>query len=265
MRRKAAPIGHQLKCKHFVDGQPGHPWSSKRTSSSRSPGDAEPRHVGSRSPLEKSSQGGSKLPREGRTGQLEATTNRATTTGQQQQGNNKQQGNNRAPTGQQQGTNRATTGQQQGNNRATTGQQQGNNTRKFGQNTKTLKLAKCGQHFETLILAKCGLAKCGHENKLAKFGFFWPNAVWPKAGMTFSSAGAFKCARLEFSGCRVKPRRPRSLQKQYPNSTRRHPERDKKSEKNGRDQVWPNPSLAKFGYQVWPRPSLARPSAGQSI
>ena len=42
----------------------------------------------------------------------------------------------------------------------------------------------------------------------------------------------------------------------------------------GRDQVWPNPSLAKFGYQVWPnqvwpdqvwpRPSLARPSAGQS-
>ena len=58
----------------------------------------------------------------------------------------------------------------------------------------------------------------------------------------------------------------------------------------GRDQVWPNPSLAKSGYQVchfdqhtsslaedqqfgqdqvwpdqvWPRPSLARPSAGQS-
>ena len=36
----------------------------------------------------------------------------------------------------------------------------------------------------------------------------------------------------------------------------------------GRDQVWPNPSLAKSGYQVWPnqvwpRPSLARPSAGQ--
>ena len=69
-----------------------------------------------------------------------------------------------------------------------------NNNRKFGQNIKTPKLAKCGlakcgQHFETLILAKCGLAKCSHENKLAKFGFFgqmrfWPNAVWPNAGMT---------------------------------------------------------------------------------
>ena len=31
------------------------------------------------------------------------------------------------------------------------------------------------------------LANCGHENKLAKFGFFWPNAVWPNVGMTFSA------------------------------------------------------------------------------
>ena len=36
----------------------------------------------------------------------------------------------------------------------------------------------------TPILSKCGLAKCGHENDLAKFGFFWPNAVWPNADMT---------------------------------------------------------------------------------
>ena len=52
----------------------------------------------------------------------------------------------------------------------------------------TKKLAKCGfakcaQHFETLILAKCGLATCGHENDLAKFGFFWPNAVLAKCGL----------------------------------------------------------------------------------
>ena len=37
----------------------------------------------------------------------------------------------------------------------------------------------------------------------------------------------------------------------------------------GRDQVWPNPSVAKFGYQVWPnqvwpRPSLARPSLAKT-
>ena len=37
----------------------------------------------------------------------------------------------------------------------------------------------------------------------------------------------------------------------------------------GRDQVWPNPSLAKSGYQVWPnqvwpRPSLARPSLAKT-
>ena len=36
----------------------------------------------------------------------------------------------------------------------------------------------------TPILAKCGLAKCGHENELAKFGsFFWPNAVLAKCGL----------------------------------------------------------------------------------
>ena len=67
-------------------------------------------------------------------------------------------------------------------------QNNNNNNRKFGQNTKTPKLAKCGlakcgQHFETLILARCALAKCGHENKLAKFGFFWPNAVLAKCGL----------------------------------------------------------------------------------
>ena len=38
-----------------------------------------------------------------------------------------------------------------------------NNTIKFGQNTKTLKLAKVGQHSETLKLAKVGLAKVGHD------------------------------------------------------------------------------------------------------
>ena len=55
-----------------------------------------------------------------------------------------------------------------------------NNNRKFRQRIKTPKLAKCG------------LVKCGHENKLAKFGFFWPNAVWPNAGMTFFSS-VFSC------------------------------------------------------------------------
>ena len=44
-------------------------------------------------------------------------------------------------------------------------------------------VAKCDQDFETVILAKCGSAKCGHENDLAKFGFFWPNAVLAKCGL----------------------------------------------------------------------------------
>ena len=43
-------------------------------------------------------------------------------------------------------------------------------------------LAKCGQHFETLILATSSLAKCAHENDLAKFVFFWRNAVLVKCG-----------------------------------------------------------------------------------
>ena len=30
LRRKAAPICHQLKCKYFVDGQPGHPVGLRR-------------------------------------------------------------------------------------------------------------------------------------------------------------------------------------------------------------------------------------------
>ena len=39
-------------------------------------------------------------------------------------------------------------------------------------------------------------AKHGHENDLAKFGFFgqmrfWPNAVWPNAGMTADSCLKF--------------------------------------------------------------------------
>ena len=71
---------------------------------------------------------------------------------------------------------------------ATTRNNNNNSNRKFGQNTKTRKLAKCGlakcgQHLKTPILAKCGLTKCGHENKLAKFGFFWPNAVLAKCGL----------------------------------------------------------------------------------
>ena len=58
------------------------------------------------------------------------------------------------------------------------------NNVKFNQNIKALKSAKCGQHFETLVLAKCGLAKCGHETYLAKFGFFLPNAVLAKCGLS---------------------------------------------------------------------------------
>ena len=43
----------------------------------------------------------------------------------------------------------------------------------------------------------------------------------------------------------------------------------KTASRPGRDQVWPNPSLAKSGYQVWPdqvwpRPSLARPSLAKT-
>ena len=52
--------------------------------------------------------------------------------------------------------------------------------------------------------------------------------------VVFRSAGTLKCARLEFSGCRVKPRRPQSrtfqgpdLPKHHQKSTRRQPERDK--------------------------------------
>ena len=68
-------------------------------------------------------------------------------------------------------------------------------------------MAKCGQHFETLILAKCGLAKCGHENDLAKFGFFgqmrfWPNAVWPNAGMTGWLRGRAENLNVDISGPR---------------------------------------------------------------
>ena len=54
-----------------------------------------------------------------------------------------------------------------------------NNNRQFGQNIKTPKLAKCG------------LAKCSHENILAKFGFFWPNAVLDKCG--FAKCGHDRC------------------------------------------------------------------------
>ena len=66
--------------------------------------------------------------------------------------------------------------------------------------------------------------------------------------VVFEVPGTLKCARLEFSGCRVKCWRPRScrgftpqpetpnvhicpsLHKNHQNSTRRHPERHKKSE-----------------------------------
>ena len=68
--------------------------------------------------------------------------------------------------------------------------------------------------------------------------------------VVFSKAGTIKRARLEFSGCRVKLRRPRSrqgffttarepksahlkgpgLRKHHQNSTRRQPEREKKNE-----------------------------------
>ena len=45
----------------------------------------------------------------------------------------------------------------------------------------------------------------------AKFVLFFP--LWGSSRgflVVFGSAGAVKCSRLEFSGCRVKPRRPRS-------------------------------------------------------
>ena len=54
------------------------------------------------------------------------------------------------------------------------------NTHTLSKTLRTKFLAKCGQHFETQILAKCGLAKCGHENDLAKFG---PNAVLATCGL----------------------------------------------------------------------------------
>ena len=47
----------------------------------------------------------------------------------------------------------------------------------------------------------------------AKFVLFFP--LWVSSRgilVVFGSAGAVKCVRLEFSGCRVKPRRPRDHQ-----------------------------------------------------
>ena len=80
----------------------------------------------------------------------------------------------------------------------------GTTCRKFGQMRSTLGNTNSGQmRFGQMRSRKqigqirifwpnAVLAKCGHENKLAKFRFlgqmrFWPNAVWPNAGMTGSS------------------------------------------------------------------------------
>ena len=105
--------------------------------------------------------------------QQQATTGnnrqqQATTRNNRQQqgttGNNKEQQATTRNNRQQQGTTGNNKEQQattrNNNNKEQATSNNNNNTRKFGQNTKTLKLAKCG------------LAKCGHENDLAKFGFF---------------------------------------------------------------------------------------------
>ena len=68
----------------------------------------------------------------------------------------------------------------------------------------------------------------------AKFVLFFSLWVSSRGILVVLRAGTLKCARLEFSGCRVKPRRPQSsqetctfegprLQKHHQNSTRRHP------------------------------------------
>ena len=66
-----------------------------------------------------------------------------------------------------------------GNNRhqqATT--RNNNNNRKFGQHIENAVWPKCCQHFEIPILTKCGFAVNIVKHQ------FWPNSVWPNAGMT---------------------------------------------------------------------------------
>ena len=72
----------------------------------------------------------------------------------------------------------------------TTQQQQPPSTTKFGQNTKTLKLAKVGlakvgQHSETLKLAKVGLAKVGQAHD-------WPKSVKKLAKVGLAKVGLAK-------------------------------------------------------------------------
>ena len=82
-------------------------------------------------------------------------------------------------------------------------------------------------------LAKVGLAKVGlshhNNNNTALFVSHCVSSrgilvVFPKAGTLKCGAGALKCARLEFSGCRVKPWRPQSrgFTRQPKNSKHEH-------------------------------------------
>ena len=76
-----------------------------------------------------------------------------------------------------------------------------------------------GPNLERVEPRKGGAPKGGRP-KISRFFFPFPATVfalfvslWGSSRgilVVFGSAGAVKCARLEFSGCRVKPRRPQS-------------------------------------------------------
>ena len=58
----------------------------------------------------------------------------------------------------------------------------------------TRKIAQNKENRKKTAKDLCGLAKCGHENDLAKFEFFWPNAVLAKCGLAKCGHDRWNCA-----------------------------------------------------------------------
>ena len=128
-----------------------------------------------------------------------------------------------------------------------------------------------------LVLAKLGLAKVGLGQSSSDQTWTWPNLVSPMLVIAHLhvprnlriggdgrglpdenlTSTARKMQFRPFLQCAA-PGRSSPCDRGFP-GIQRHPH------SNGRDQLWPNRCLAKFGYHVWPnQPTLSRPSLAKT-